>query len=265
MEKIAIISDIHGNMPALETAIKDIRERSIARIFCLGDLVGKGPHPEKSVDICREICEVVVLGNWDYFMSDDKDYPMLRWHKQRLGSERLAYLRNLHPVYDFYFSGRKVRLYHASHIGVAHRVHMNATEEQQQAMFSNTDFTGNHFTPDTVGYGDIHQVFYKDRFGRVLFNAGSVGNPLDEPLAAYVIMEGNFGDEKPGHFSFQVIRLRYDIDLAIKQARDEDMPELEPYEDELRTGRYRLDPASRKWRDPTGDSAENGNDLPPVA
>jgi Icc-related predicted phosphoesterase len=44
MEKIAIISDIHGNITALDTVLKDIKRRGIKRIFCLGDLVGKGPR-----------------------------------------------------------------------------------------------------------------------------------------------------------------------------------------------------------------------------
>jgi protein phosphatase len=226
-------------MPAFEAVLGDIRRRGITRIFCLGDLVGKGPHPEKVVDICRQECEITLMGNWDYFMSDDKDYPALRWHRQRLGEERLDYLRNLPPVHDFHIGGRKVRLYHASHIGVAHRVHMFDSEEKHLAMFTSTDFTGNNFKPDTVGYGDIHQVYLKNYRGQVLFNVGSVGNPLDEPRAAYVILEGNYGDERPGSFSIDFIRLHYDIEMAILQAREEKMPELEEYADELRTARYR--------------------------
>jgi protein phosphatase len=268
MEKIAIISDIHGNIPALETVLRDIGERGIKRIFCLGDLVGKGPHPEKAVDICREVCEVVILGNHDEFMSSGREHPalpFLSWHRERLGSERLDYLRNLHHTCDFIISGKKVRLYHASQISVHHRVHMNATKEEHQAMFANTDFTGDGFEPDTIGYGDIHQVYYKNRFGRVIFNAGSVGNPLDEPLAAYAIMEGNYGDTNHGYFAVQIIRLPYDIDLAVRLAKEEGMPEqeIQAWEDELRTGRYRLDPASRIWRDP--DAANEPYTLPPSA
>ena len=45
MEKIAIISDIHGNLEAFKTIIKDIEKRGINRIFCLGDIIGKGSHP----------------------------------------------------------------------------------------------------------------------------------------------------------------------------------------------------------------------------
>lgn len=254
MDKIAVISDIHGNIPAFEAVLADIRARGITRVFCLGDLVGKGPHPEKAVDICREVCEVVVLGNWDDVLASDREFaglPALGWHRERLGGERRDYLRNLPPVHDFVLGGRKIRLLHASHIGIYHRVHMNAPEEEHLAMFTNTDFTGNGFVPDMVGYGDIHRVYYKTfRGGDVLFNAGSVGNPLDEPLAAYVILEGTGGSGKPGHFSVQMIRIPYDIDLAVRRAVDENMPEQQEWEDELRTGRYRRDPASRAWREP---------------
>jgi protein phosphatase len=237
MEKIAIISDIHGNMPALEAVLKDIRERGIKRIFCLGDIVGKGPDSVKVVDICREACEVTVVGNWDYFVAADKDHPMFRWYSSKLGAERLEYLLKLPPVFNFNISGRKVRLYHASHIGIMHRVNMADPQEKHEDMFSNTAFTGDGFTPDTIGYGDIHQVFYKSLNGKVLFNAGSVGNPLDEPTAAYMILEGKYGEVKPGYFAIQTVRLPYDIELAIKQARESGMPEPEyaAYEKELRT------------------------------
>ena len=65
MDSIALISDLHGNLPALEAVLRDIKRRNISRIFCLGDLVGKGPHAEKVVDICQDVCEVTIKGNWD--------------------------------------------------------------------------------------------------------------------------------------------------------------------------------------------------------
>jgi protein phosphatase len=266
MEKIAVISDIHGNMPALEAVLKDIKSRGIKRIFCLGDLVGKGPHPEKAVDICGEMCQAVTLGNWDATMADGKGKGPallnLGWHRDRLGAERLGYLKNLPPVHDFYLSGRKVRLFHASQIGVFHRVHMRGPHEDHEAMFTNTDFTGKGFTPDMVGYGDIHHTYYKSWKGNVLFNAGSVGNALDEPTAAYVILEGKYGAEKAGYFSFQIIRLTYDKELAIRQAQEEGMPDVEPYAAELRTAIYRGLPGSE---DPTLTAAKRRDaGLPPL-
>jgi protein phosphatase len=246
MEKIAVISDIHGNMPAFEAVLKDIHDRDIKRIFCLGDIVGKGPHPEKALDICREKCEGTTLGNWDFAVADGSGPPFLNlgWHRARLGAERLDYLKNLPPVINFSLSGRKVRLFHASQIGVFHRVHMIGPHEDHQAMFTNTEFTGNSSSPDIVGYGDIHHAFYKSWQGKVLFNAGSVGDALDEPSATYVILEGDYGMKEKVFFSFQIIRLPYDIELAIRQAREEGLPDWEPYAAELRTAVYRGRPGS---------------------
>ena len=65
MERIALISDIHGNLPAFEATLNDIERRGITRIVCLGDLAGKGPHGDVVVDVCRARCEGVIRGNWD--------------------------------------------------------------------------------------------------------------------------------------------------------------------------------------------------------
>src|SRR4029453_19090110 len=130
MDHIAIISDLHGNLPALEAVLRDIKWRNISRIFCLGDLVGKGPHAETVVDICQDVCEVTIKGNWD------------------------DYLRQLPQTIEFWMSGRRVRLFHASQESVYYRVQMDDPREKLLAMFTNTAFTGNTVVPDVVGYGD---------------------------------------------------------------------------------------------------------------
>lgn len=239
MDRIALISDIHGNIPALEAVLDDIRRRDIPRIFCLGDLVGKGPHSDQAVDICHEVCEITVKGNWDEYILRETENLTTRWHQQRLGGERLDYLAHLPATIDFTMSGKPVRLFHASHIGIYHRVHMDDGRDTHVAMFSNTDFTGYTVEPTVVGYGDIHQAFLKTYRGKILFNVGSVGNPLDLTQAAYAILEGNYGDRNEAALSIQVIRVPYDIERAIQQAADEQMPELAAYADELRTARYR--------------------------
>jgi protein phosphatase len=240
LERIAIISDIHGNMPALEATLADIERRGVTRIFCLGDLVGKGPHSERAVDICRERCEQVVRGNWDDGIAvSTSDNHMVRWHQKRLGPDRLAYLRALPNAVDFVLSGRRVRLIHASPQGVYHRVHQSDPIETLKTMFDSTDFTGHEFEPDVVGYGDIHSAYLRTFHHTVLFNAGSVGNPLDLPLACYAILEGVPGECATTPLSINLVRLPYDVERAIQEATSEDMPDLEPYANELRTARYR--------------------------
>lgn len=239
MDQIALIADLHGNMPAFEATLADIRRRGIDQIFCLGDLVGKGPHSERTVDLCRTVCVQTVKGNWDDFIGKETKNPTMLWHQARLGPARLHYLQNLPTVIEFTMSGKHVRLFHASQNGIYYRVRMNDPIEKHLAMFTNTDFTGDSLEPDVVGYGDIHGAYLKSFQHRVLFNTGSVGNPLDLPMASYAILEGHYNSPNPGPFSVQLIRVPYDIELAIQQAAAEQMPELELYTNELRTARYR--------------------------
>ena len=56
MEKIAIISDIHGNLVALEEVLKDIKSRNINHICCLGDLVAKGSQPKETIELVKKEC-----------------------------------------------------------------------------------------------------------------------------------------------------------------------------------------------------------------
>ena len=241
MDQIAIISDIHGNLPALETVLADIRQRGIQTIYCLGDLVGRGPDSAKAVDICRTVCQRVVKGNWDDKMTEPSEKATRRWHQAQLGSERLAYLRSLPNTIDFPMSGKRVRLFHASAQSVHVRVGFWDDREQWQRMFANTPFTTYaQPEPDIVGYGDIHHAFLLPVGGKTLFNVGSVGNPLDQiTLACYVILKGHLNSQEPAPFTIEIIRLPYDIEAAIQLARAVAMPKLAEYEFELRTGNHR--------------------------
>jgi predicted phosphodiesterase len=245
VDRIALISDIHGNIPALEAVLRDIRDRGVDRILCLGDLAGKGPSSASVVDICRDKCEVTLKGNWDDFIASN-DHPTALWHQQRLGTARLDFLRNLAHTTDFHFSGRRVRLFHSSQLGIYHRVFMNDDMDKQRAMFTNTEFTGYEPEPDFVAYGDVHTVYLRHFYDRTLLNVGSVDNPLDLTLASYVILEGEYGAREHSALSIHLMRVPYDIELAIEQARDADMPTFELYRDELRTARYRRSPQPRQ-------------------
>ncbi|MDX1995765.1 MAG: metallophosphoesterase family protein [bacterium] len=242
MDKIAIISDVHGNMPALETVLEDIRRRGIDLIYNLGDLVGKGPNSDLAIDRCREVCQVIVRGNWDDTIATAELNPAGRWYHAQIGLERIMYLASLPNAYDFWLSGKRVRLYHASEESVFKRIHPSHPYEDLRRMFGNTPFTGlDGRPPDIVGYGDIHSAYMLSlsRDQKVLFNAGSVGNPLDRPLATYVILSGELDSQEPGLFSIDFVRLPYDIEQAIEEARRLNTPDVEAYAVELRTAVYR--------------------------
>lgn len=240
-DRIALISDVHGNLGALEAVLADIRERGIHRIFNLGDTAGKGPRGEACVARCREVCEVNVRGNWDDFLRTigPDDDEGLRWWHAELSAESLAWLGALPKSCDFVMSGRRIRLFHASAESPHKRVHFHHTPEQFAGMFVNTEMTGDGPLPDVVGYADIHDAYIESTEGKTLFNVGSVGNPLDLPEPSYVILEGVLDAAEPVPFGIQFIRVPYDVEAEIAVAERLQMPEREVWATELRTAIYR--------------------------
>ena len=251
MEKIAIISDIHGNTTALEAVLEDIKNRNIKRVFCLGDSVIKGPNPDIVIDIIREKCEVVLMGNCDESVASDIALEKKYWTRIKIGEERAKYLKNLPVMYEFYLSGHLVRLFHSSPFGldlICNPAFSNAQNRYAKReivnpldMFKNTEFIGKTEkdpVPDIVGYGHIHTPNLFRYHNKLLFNPGSVGaademlNLGDEndltnkfsTLASYAIIEGNFNSKDMDSISITHIRVPYEISKEIEMLEKSDMP-----------------------------------------
>lgn len=120
MDRIAIISDVHANITALNAVLDDIHSRGISRIFCLGDSVTKCCNPDLVIDKLRENCEVVLRGNCDESISSPNAKLKSFWSRVKIGEERANYLHNLPVMTEFYMSGRLVRLFHASPFSTSH-------------------------------------------------------------------------------------------------------------------------------------------------
>ena len=134
------------------------------------------------------------------------------------------------------------RLFHASQVSEFHRVNYDHTKEEFRAMFTNTDFTGDGPPPSVVGYGDIHGTYLEVDLGLTLFNAGSVGNPLDAPGAPYVVLEGEIDAAVScgmAAVSITFVRVPYDVEAEIAVARELGMPDVDAYALELREQLYR--------------------------
>ncbi|MFC7879244.1 metallophosphoesterase family protein [Isoptericola sp. NPDC057391] len=241
LDRIAVVSDVHGNLGALEAVLADIGARGITRVVNLGDDAGKGPRGSAVVDRLREVCEADVRGNWDDFLPgipDDGDDGLV-WWRDELRPDQRAWLASKPLSHDLLLSGRRVRLFHASATSVHTRVRRAHSREEFHGMFATTDLTGPGPEPTTVGYGDIHQAFVDVHQGRTLFNAGSVGNPIDEPTPSYAILEGVEGSSEPGPFGLQHVRVPYDVEAELAVAHDVGMPCYAEWAQELRTAVYR--------------------------
>lgn len=250
-EQIALISDVHGNLTALQAVLADIDARGITRICNLGDLVGKGPQGREVVDRCRERCEVNLLGNWDDDLPrldvDRSDQPWaaaVNWWRNQLGPGQGEWLRGLPFCHDLLVSGRRVRLLHASSRSVHIRVRYVHDQADFLGQFANTPATvaavGDVPEPDVVAFGDCHDPFYETQLERrTLVNAGSVGNCMGDPTPLYCVLDGDVGGTDPAPFALTFVRVPYDVEAELAHARAVDMPELAGWEAELTRGIYR--------------------------
>ena len=241
MERIAIISDIHGNITALNAVLNDIEKRGIKRIFCLGDYVIKCLHPDLVIDKLRDLSEVMLIGNCDYAICRPEAKNKKFWSREIIGEERANFIYNLPISYEFYMSGHLVRLFHASPYrldDIYNPMFSNKGSRYEgselknpEDLFKNTDFIGkglNSPEPDIVGYGHTHTpciVRYKNK---TLFNPGSVGIPVEmmnsdindksnkfSTLASYIILEGFYNSKELDSISFNLVRVPYNIQKEI--------------------------------------------------
>jgi len=243
--KVAVISDIHGNLPALEAVMNDIKKRRVDKIICLGDIVGKGPSSKATIDICKKECDIVIKGNWEDFIykayldinrgETDKVSDRISWYAGSIGAERMEYLGQLPHSTEFYFSGKLARLFHA-HPKNFNRYYQNSPIEQRLELFDFGDFSEVKETAGIAIYADIHSAYLQAGQGRYLINVGSVGNPLEATQASYVIIEDS--EDNDSNFSVQFLRVTYDIEKAIDLAKEANVPDLDGYISELRTAVY---------------------------
>lgn len=238
MKRIAILSDIHGNMPALEAVLEDIKLRNIDEVVCIGDLIGKGPEPSKVIASVKENCDVVIQGNWDEFILNDSDSQSIQWQQNQLSEEDKIYLKHLPFCYEFMLGNKFIRCVHASPRSVHERISPFKPLEQQETLFENSEQTLNicgNRTPDYFVYGDIHYACVKPIDGKgVLVNVGSVGNPLEIPEASYCILE-----QVGKSVGVQLVRVPYDKEAVLNIAIEVGLPDFEVYRAEIMECIYR--------------------------
>ena len=232
MTQIALVADLHGNMPATLAVDRDIRARGIEKIWCLGDAVGKGPSSDETFDWALSRCEFILQGNWDEGIGK-KQFPRDAFYYEQLGEARLKALSELPQEYECYISGRKMRLFHGRPImPQPHYVHDDA------------EFLAPYFQPDydVVGYADVHRQGVRILSGcGILFNTGSVGNGLGVPMAQYVILRGELGSREEGPLDISAVTVPYDRSRAVEDARKAGLRGLvnaDLFEQEILTGIY---------------------------
>ena len=177
--RVGFISDIHGNLFALDAVLADLEQKQVDRLVCLGDICF-GPQAHECLDRIRELGCPVILGNWDSWSiegfppADDPVGIMLydigRWWAQKLSDDDRAFVRTFVPTLDVPLeNGSRALCFHGSPRSFSEWIFATTPDDEIGQMFDG------QLAPVLVG-GHTHLQMLR-RFGQsVLVNPGSVGH-----------------------------------------------------------------------------------------
>ena len=216
--RIAVVSDIHGNLTAFEAVLADLRDAAPDLILHGGDLADSGSSPVEIVDRVRDLGWPGVMGNTDEMLvrpaaldafASQSTAPVALWDAIReiasatrtiLGKDRLAWIASLPLSHEH----APVGLVHASPSSCWHAPTSDASDAMLEAMFS-------PLAQPVVVYGHTHRPFVRALAGAGLTvaNAGSVGLPYDgDPRASYVLIENG---------TVSLRRVAYDLERELRR------------------------------------------------
>ncbi len=225
--KIAVISDIHANLHALEAVWADLEAQKPDAVFCLGDLVGYGAYPNEVVDFIRRRSIPTVMGNYDDGVGFDLDdcgcvykdrddiargQQSLMWSRAHTTAEAKEYLRGLPLQIRQDLAGAHVLFVHGS----PRKINEYLYEDRALSTFERIAKVAGC---DVLFFGHTH-LPYRKQVGRTLFvNTGSVGKPKDGGLrAGYVIAELG------RHPGVEFRRVDYNVAAAAQAVRNSGLP-----------------------------------------
>jgi predicted phosphodiesterase len=246
MMKIALFADIHGNFVALEAVLADIQRQAVDQVIVLGDLVFKGPQPEKCVETIQALQVPVIRGNIDelvgegriqagFALNPDHEQDLqkeMAWTRARLSNSQLEYLRSLPFIHEIELSGNtKLRCVHATPHSILEAVLPNAIESQLEAMFVSEEASKQ---PEIVAYAHIHLPYVRFFNGKIILNTGSVGLTFDGDVRASYAMLHCAED---GSISVEIRRVPYDVERTIAAYVNSGHPFIDSVTTAIRNGR----------------------------
>jgi predicted phosphodiesterase len=206
----ALISDIHGNLEALDAVLDDIKLHGIKEVFCLGDIVGYGPSPRECIDRVMDACKIALLGNHDHTAISGTDGFGIRaeransWTREQLREERAgderrrAFLSALQRSYSdgpFLFVHGSPRNPLSEYV-FPEDVYNRRKIEALFELFDGVCFHGHTHVPGIITedfrFLSPEEVDMEYALGdyKVMVNIGSVGQPRDgDERASYVILD----------------------------------------------------------------------------
>jgi putative phosphoesterase len=233
--RIAIFSDIHANLPALEAVLADMDRRGLVDRYCLGDLVGYATFPNEVIETIRELRIPCIMGNYDLGVGNSsaecgcayKDAHAealgrrsIAWSNSHTSEGNKAFLRDLPSQIPLPLGDLRVVLVHGSPRKVNEYLYEDRPDASLERLLDLAQ-------ADVLVCGHTHIPYHRHLpSGRHVINDGSVGKPKDgNPSACYVVMEAAGPDLR-----VEFIRVPYDAESAARAIEATSDPDLMPHE-----------------------------------
>lgn len=253
--KIALFSDIHSNLPALQAFFEDLEQRDVDAVYCLGDLVGYNLWPNEVVEEIRKRKISTIAGNYDYGIGrnsnecgcaykTDQDKAngavSISLTNELISKKNRKYLKNLpaHIRVEFQLDEEKLKLLlvHGSPRKINEYLFEDREEKSLLRILKDAD-------ADIMCFGHTHKPYHRilnsgnegDVHYRHAINLGSIGKPKDgDPRGCYVILEIDevFSVQDPDSIKANFIRFDYDVEKAAKAVEESRLPNI--YAENLR-------------------------------
>jgi putative phosphoesterase len=200
MSRIAVITDIHANLPALQAALARIDELDVDGLYCGGDLVGYGPHPNEVCALIARRGIPTIHGNYDYAIGRDLEdcgCAYVTPHDRELGQrsvdwtlahasrESKAFMAGLPFDLRFELGAHRVHLVHGSPRKVNEYLFADKPDRLYERLAA-----AERPDADVLVFGHTHKPWVREHGGVLFVNCGSVGKPKDgDPRAAFAVLE----------------------------------------------------------------------------
>ena len=230
MRRVAVITDIHANLSALQAALARIDELDLDGLFCGGDLVGYGPHPNEVCALIAERAIPTIYGNYDYAIARDLEdcgCAYVTPHDRELGQRSVDwtlahtdqaskdFMRELPFDLRFAVGETPVHLVHGS----PRKVNEYLFEDKPARLYERLAAAEE---AGVLVFGHTHKPWIREYGGVLFVNCGSVGKPKDgDPRAAFAVLEA----DGSGHAHARIERVDYDAAAVAREVAAVGLPE----------------------------------------
>lgn len=236
--RIAIFSDIHGNLAGLDACLADLHAQGGADVVvAAGDLCVDGPKPKRVLQRLQEIGAQCLRGNTDRFICstdgdlralDDTERKQLAWTRKEIGEKWLSWLGELPFSLRFGDESNQLLVVHANPASDDEHVWPDADDATLERLIGDEKAA-------VIAFGHLHLPYVRAWRGKMLVNVASAGLPKDgDPRAGYAILT-----QRSGGWEVKHRRVAFDVKKVATQLADCGIPESAELISVLRRHRYK--------------------------